>query len=106
MSCTAETIDWFFNKEQFPPGWRRRNVPVTAPEMIGWGMLFNRIKPTQPVRGLGIAGKPINAGSSFLAEGTVGSNIDKFSGGLVKAIPKAMKYMAAALGQQGPLRTN
>lgn len=103
VSCTAETIDWFFSKEQFPPGWRRRNTPVTATEMIAWGMLFNKIKPTEPVRGLGIKGRPVKAGSSFLSEGTVKSNIEKFSGGLSKAVPKAMKYMAEALGQSGPL---
>lgn len=71
--------------------------------MIAWGMLFNSIKPTDPVRGLGVKGRPIKAGSSFLAEGTVSSNIEKFSGGLIKAVPKAMKYMAEALGQSGPL---
>lgn len=100
MSCTAETIDWFFNRERFPPGWRRRNVPVTPNEMIAWGMLFYKIKPTDPVIGFGI-GKPFKAGDAFIGQGTVKDNQAKFAGGLQKAIPVAMKNMAEALGKAG-----
>lgn len=71
--------------------------------MISWGMLFNSIKPTDPVRGLGTKGKPVKMGKSFLAEGTVGDNIKTFSGTLLVAVPKAMMYMAEAVAPTGLL---
>lgn len=76
--CTADTIEWFFDKERFPPNWKRRNVPVSMTELMTWGMLFQQIKPSNP--GYNFMGEfvPIpkvpGTWTSFVSGGTVKMN--------------------------------
>lgn len=51
---TAEMVEWWFKREQFPPGWRRRFVPITTPEMLAWGAVVELLDPSLPGWNLGI----------------------------------------------------
>ncbi|GMK58462.1 hypothetical protein CspeluHIS016_0504940 [Cutaneotrichosporon spelunceum] len=46
---------WFI-LERFPPGWSKRKIPMTTPEIVAWALVIELLKPTLPGWSLGIRG--------------------------------------------------
>lgn len=99
--CTAETIDWFFAKERFPPGWKRRNVPLTSGEMLAWDMLFNKIRPVQSgynVGGVFVPIPSIPGWTNFLSAGTVKMNACSLASMFITLLPAGVISFALGNG--------
>lgn len=68
---------WFI-LERFPPGWSKRKIPMTTPEILAWSLLIEALKPTLPgwslgIRGLFIPLPDISTLGGFFAGGLGGS---------------------------------
>lgn len=76
---TKDMAYHWFVLERFPPGWSKRKIPMTTPEIVAWALVIEALKPTLPGWSLGIKGLfiPIPDVSSiggFFAGGSLGGN--------------------------------
>ncbi|BEI84632.1 hypothetical protein CcaverHIS002_0500330 [Cutaneotrichosporon cavernicola] len=53
---TKDMAYHWFMLERFPPGWCKRKIPMTVPEILAWAVLIEALKPTLPGWSLGIKG--------------------------------------------------
>lgn len=106
QSCTSETIDWFFVRERFPPGWSRRNVPVSTNEMFTWALLFNSIRTVYPGYTLGRTGAFYNfplaqfggGVTNFLSPSSLRVNACKFVATFAIFVPTGLMQFSKGLG--------
>lgn len=86
---TNEMIDYWFIKERFPPGWSRRVVPMTIPEILTWAALVEILKPALPGWSFGIPGL-------FLPLPTIGGLEGFFTGLFSNKAPETIKGVGCA----------
>lgn len=97
---TPIDIDHWFMQDKFPPNWSRRNVPMTAAEIITWGMLFYKEAPTNPGMNFGFGFTNFPASFNWLGSGTVNSNGCNFEGFIKTLLPNGFSAIegSPALG--------
>lgn len=84
---TPIDIDHWFRQDKFPPYWSRRSVPMTAAEIITWGMLFYKEAPTNPGMNFGFGFTNFPESFNWLGTGTVSSNGCNFQGFIKTLLP-------------------